>query len=65
MSKIKYLQVYTVSVSKLYHVIPFFIIMWKFCDSLFIILLTLILSHVLIVIILGRSTLDHHAPIKS
>ena len=57
--KYKYMSIYitSISVSKLYHVIPCFTITCKFSGSWFIILLTLILSCILIVIILGRSIL--------
>ena len=46
-----------ISDSKLNHIIPCLIIMWKFSGCLFISLLTLILSHNLIVTILGNSIL--------
>ena len=45
-SKMKCSRIYTVS--KLDHIIPCFIIIWKFHVSLLIILLTFILSHILI-----------------
>ena len=57
----RYILIYTISgisVSKVNHVIPCFIITWKSSGSLFINLLTLILSCSLITTILGKFILS-------